>query len=409
MADTKLYDVLGVGRNASDLEIKKAYRKLAKEFHPDKNPEAGDKFKEISFAYEVLSDPKKRSVYDKYGLKGMQEVGHDGPTFAPDDLFSHLFGGGLFGMGMGGMRSRRPHRGEDMIHSLKVTLEDLYNGKTAKLQLSKNVICTVCDGKGGRTGASYTCRTCRGSGIKVTYRQLGPGMSQQLQSRCPDCGGEGEVINEKDRCSVCRGKKVVNETKILEVHVDKGMRENQKIYFRGEGDQQPDVEPGDVIIVLHQKPHEKFQRSGDDLLMTHSISLTEALCGFCMTLKHLDGRDLLIKHPMGQVVKPGDVKGIEGEGMPHHRNPFEKGNLYIKFDVTFPENHFANEITLKELEMLLPARPTFNMPKGEQVEEVDLHEFDPNDRSAGGSGRQEAYASDDDDHPGPAGVQCAHQ
>ncbi|PSN41751.1 DnaJ subfamily A member 2 [Blattella germanica] len=404
MADTKLYDVLGVSKSASDVEIKKAYRKLAKEFHPDKNPEAGDKFKEISFAYEVLSDSKKRSIYDKYGLKGMQEGGHDS-NVAADDFFSHLFGGGLFGMGMGGMRGRRQQRGEDTVHPLKVSLEDLYNGKTAKLQLSKNVICTVCEGKGGRTGSYHTCRTCRGCGVKVTYRQLGPGMSQQLQSRCTDCAGEGEVINEKDRCTTCRGKKVVNETKILEVHVDKGMREHQKIYFRGEGDQQPDVEPGDVIIILQQKQHDKFQRSGDDLVMTHSISLTEALCGFSMVLKHLDGRDLLIKHPQGQVVKPGDIKGIEGEGMPHYRNPFEKGNLYIKFDVTFPQSHFANEAKLK----LLPPRPTYEMPSGENVEEVDLHEYDPNERSAS-SGRQEAYASDDEDHAGgPGGIQCAHQ
>ncbi|GLH15975.1 hypothetical protein R5R35_005639 [Gryllus longicercus] len=405
MADTKLYDALGVSRSATDLEIKKAYRKLAKEFHPDKNPEAGDKFKEISFAYEVLSDPKKRSTYDKYGLKGMQEGAHDGPSFGHEDLFSHLFGGGLFGMGM---RSRRPTRGEDTIHPLKVSLEDLYNGKTAKLQLSKNVICRMCSGKGGR-GDAHQCATCGGCGYKMTYRQLGPGMSQRLHSQCTDCMGEGMVISEKDKCTTCRGRKVVNETKILEVHVDKGMHENQKIYFRGEGDQQPDVEPGDVIIVLQQKAHERFQRSGDDLIMTHTISLTEALCGFTMTVRHLDGRDLLVKHPMGQIVKPADIKGIKGEGMPHHRNPFERGNLYIKFDVTFPENHFANEISLKQLENLLPPRPSFEMPSGEHVEEVDLHEYDASEgHGAGAGGRQEAYASDEDDHPGP-GVQCAHQ
>ncbi|XP_047109488.1 dnaJ homolog subfamily A member 2-like [Schistocerca piceifrons] len=411
MADSKLYDLLGVSRNASEVEIKKAYRKLAKEFHPDKNPEAGDKFKEISFAYEVLSDPKKRSTYDRVGLKGMQEGAHEGHGFSSDDLFSQIFGGGLFGMGMGpGMRGRRRHRGEDTIHTLKVSLEDLYNGKTSKLQLSKNVICTTCGGKGGRAGTTHTCRTCAGCGFKVTYRQLGPGMTQQLQSRCPTCSGEGEVIHEKDRCVACRGKKVVNETKILEVHVDKGMKESQKIYFRGEGDQQPDVEPGDVIIVLQQKPHDKFQRTGDDLVITHALSLTEALCGFEMTLKHLDGRDLVIKHPPGQVIKAGDVKGIENEGMPQYRNPFERGNLYIKFDVLFPSNNFANEVTLKELEKLLPPRPTFHIPQGEHVEEVDLNEYDPNDRSSGGSGRQEAYASDDDEYgPGSGGIQCAHQ
>lgn len=119
--------------------------------------------------------------------------------------------------------------------------------------------------------------------------------------RCTDCQGEGEIINEKDRCGICKGKKMCNATKILEVHVDKGMRENQKILFRGEGDQQPDVEPGDVVIILQQKEHEVFQRSGDNLYMKHTIALTEALCGFRFTLRHLDGRELLVTHPPGQV------------------------------------------------------------------------------------------------------------
>nr|CAD7433452.1 unnamed protein product [Timema monikensis] len=406
-----------------------AYRKLAKEFHPDKNPEAGDKFKEISFAYEALSDPKKRTQYDKYGIKALQEGGHDGMGFGSDDIFSQLFGGsGLFGMGMGGiggMRSRR-QRGEDTVHPLK---------------------------KGSKSGASHTCRACRGSGIRVAYRQLGPGMSQQIQTRCGECSGEGEVINDKDRCTSCRGKKVQNQTKILEVHVDKGMRENQKIYFRGEGDQQvgvnkepqdqllwsgrstgmvkvslhrfatttaikccrhvpvfqPDVEPGDIIIVLQQKAHETFQRQGDDLYISRTVTLTEALCGFNMLVTHMDSRGLVVRHPPGRIIKPGDMKCIVGEGMPHHRNPFEKGNLYVKFDVVFPSSSFANELQLKELELLLPPRGSFVMPTGEHVEEVDLQEYDRNDRSTSAT-RNEAYASDDE-HTGsaPGGIQCAQQ
>lgn len=194
------------------------YRKLAKEFHPDKNPEAGDRFKEISYAYEVLSDTKKRQVYDKYGMKGMKESGGESPFGHGDDLFSHLFGGSLFGgFGMGGS-SRQRQRGADTVHQLKVSLEEMYMGKTAKLQLSRNVICATCSGKGSKSGAATTCRGCKGIGIKVTYRQLGPGMTQQLQSRCADCHGEGELISEKDRCTACRGRKVINETKILEVY-----------------------------------------------------------------------------------------------------------------------------------------------------------------------------------------------
>ncbi|KAL3282043.1 hypothetical protein HHI36_005245 [Cryptolaemus montrouzieri] len=409
MADNKLYDILGVSRNASDNEIKKQYRKLAKEYHPDKNPEAGDKFKEISYAYEIISDPKKRATYDKYGLQGMQEGAQD---FGGDDLFSHIFGGGLFGgfspFGgpMGGVRRRQ--RSEDTVHPLKVSLEDMFNGKVAKLQLNKNVICAVCRGKGSKSGHVGRCHTCRGCGLKTTIRQIGPGFAQQSQTRCPDCSGTGEFIKESDRCNTCKGKKVNSETKILEVHVDKGMKENQKIYFRGEGDQLPDVEPGDVVIVLQQKPHEVFQRNGDNLQVNHTITLTEALCGFNFVLRHLDGRDLLITHPAGSVLKPGDMKMVEGEGMPYHKNPFQRGNLNIVFTIQFPDNHFTNEQGFSILEKLLPPKPAFVMPVGEHVEEVDLHDYDPNARGSHSGHHGEAYASDDEEAHGP-GIQCAHQ
>ncbi|CAK1549797.1 unnamed protein product [Leptosia nina] len=402
MADNKLYEILSVSRNASDTEIKRNYHKLAKEFHPDVNPNAGDRFKEISYAYDVLSDSKKRQTYDRYGLKGLQEGGHGGGA-AHDDLFRQFFGD-IFGMGGG--RSRGRARGEDTIHTLKVSLEDMYVGKTAKLQLSKNVICGDCKGIGGKSGAVVSCRDCHGQGLKVSFQQIAPNMTRQFQTRCPTCQGQGETINDKDKCPKCKGKKVLNETKILEVHVEKGMREDQKIFFRGEGDQAPDMEPGDVIIVLQEKPHDVFQRTGDDLYMKCQISVTEALCGFTSVVEHLDGRDLLVRHT-GGVIKPGDIKGIKGEGMPQHKNPFEKGNLYMKFEVNFPENNFATEEQLKQIEALLPPRPAFVMPTGEDVEEVNLMDYTPSERNRG---REEAYASDDEEHmhSGP-GVQCAHQ
>ncbi|GFS47339.1 dnaJ homolog subfamily A member 2 [Trichonephila clavipes] len=405
MADTKLYDLLGVPRHASDTEIKKSYRKLAKEYHPDKNPTEGEKFKEISFAYEVLSDPKKREIYDRSGIKGIQGGGDGG--MAADDLFSHLFGGGLFGMGMGG--SRRRKRGEDTVYPLKVTLEDLYNGKTSKLNLNKTVICKACDGLGGRAGAVNRCASCQGRGIKVSYRQLGPGMVQHMQTACSDCNGEGEVWNERDKCKVCKGKKIVQETKRLEVHVDKGMVDGQKIYFRGDGNQQPGVEPGDVIILLQQLPHERFQRDGCDLYMTHSLALVEALCGFCLIIKHLDGRDLVVRQVPGDVIQPGCIKGVAHEGMPIYKHPFEKGNLYIKFSITFPENHFTDVANLRVLERLLPPRQIFEMPTGDNVEEADLHDYDPDAYRGAGSSRSEAYDSDDEDRCRGPGVQCAHQ
>ncbi|XP_076470499.1 dnaJ homolog subfamily A member 2-like [Babylonia areolata] len=407
MADSKLYDLLGVSKGASDAELKKAYRKLAKEFHPDKNPDAGEKFKEISFAYEVLSDPEKRQTYDRYGMDGLKEGGGGGGGFGGASMFEDLFGG-FFGFpGMGGGGRNRRQRGEDTIHPLRVSLEDMYNGKTSKLQLSKTVICKKCNGAGGKPGAMVRCRTCSGRGVKVTLRQLGPGMVQQMQSICPDCQGEGESFSERDKCKECKGKKVAKESKILEVHVDKGMSHEQKIPFRGEGDQVPGVEPGDVIIILQQKEHEVFTRSGSSLYMTKTIGLTEALCGFSFVVKQLDGRDLLVSNPPGEVVHPGMMKTVVGEGMPKYRNPFDKGNLYIKFDITFPANNFVDEAKLKELESLLGKRPVVELPEGEHVEEVNLVDFDGTQE--GGSGRGEAYHEDDDDAgPGPR-VQCAHQ
>ncbi|CAL4122425.1 unnamed protein product [Meganyctiphanes norvegica] len=424
MADTRLYEALGVSRNAPDGEIRKNYRKLAKEYHPDKNPAAGDKFKEISFAYEVLSDPNKREVYDRYGLKGLQEGGGDGGMGA-EDLFSQFFGGGggMGGMGgpfgffsgmggMGGMRPgghrRGPRRGENTIHRLKVSLEDLYNGKVAKLQLSKNTICSSCGGEGGRPGALQSCRTCSGRGIKISITQLGPGMVQQMQSRCPDCDGEGEVINERDRCQLCTGRKVTQQTKLLEVNVDKGMKDEQRITFRGEGDQMPGVEPGDVIIVLQEKPHDMFKRDGVDLLIRHTITLTEALCGFTMTVKHLDGRNLVIKNPPGFVLEPGSMRGVVGEGMPLYKNPFEKGDLYVKFDITMPDQYFAKEPKIKELETILGGRPAAH-PIPEDADEVNLTDFDDQRGHSSSNNREYDDEYDGVQMGGGPHVQCAHQ
>uniref|UniRef100_A0A8C5R103 DnaJ heat shock protein family (Hsp40) member A2 n=1 Tax=Leptobrachium leishanense TaxID=445787 RepID=A0A8C5R103_9ANUR len=381
--DTKLYDLLGVAPGASENELKKAYRKLAKEYHPDKNPNAGDKFKEISFAYEVLSNPEKRELYDRYGEQGLRE-GSGGSGM--DDIFSHIFGGGLFGFMGGQSRSRNGRRrGEDMMHPLKVSLEDLYNGKTTKLQLSKNVLCS----------------SCSGFILKMCFRFLVTVIPSFLA---------GEVINEKDRCKKCEGKKVIKEVKILEVHVDKGMKHGQRITFTGEADQAPGVEPGDIVLVLQEKENEIFQREGNDLHMTHKIGLVEALCGFQFNFKHLDARQIVVKYPPGKVIEPGSVRVVRGEGMPQYRNPFEKGDLFIKFEVQFPENNWINPDKLTELEDLLPARPETSTVSGE-TEEVDLQEFD-NTRGSGSGQRREAYNDSSDEesgHHGPGGVQCAHQ
>ncbi|RZB83722.1 DnaJ protein-like isoform B [Glycine soja] len=233
---TRYYEILGVSKNASPDDLKKAYKKAAIKNHPDKGGDP-EKFKELAQAYEVLSDPEKREIYDTYGEDALKEgMGGGGGGHDPFDIFSSFFGGSPFGSG-GSSRGRRQRRGEDVVHPLKVSLEDLYLGTSKKLSLSRNVLCSKCNGKGSKSGASMTCAGCQGTGMKVSIRHLGPSMIQQMQHPCNECKGTGETINDRDRCQQCKGEKVVQEKKVLEVVVEKGMQNGQKITFPGEADE----------------------------------------------------------------------------------------------------------------------------------------------------------------------------
>ena len=215
-----------------------------------------------------------------------------------------FFGGG------GGRRGKKDNKGKDVIHQLSVTLEDLYNGTTRKLALQKNVICDKCEGRGGKQGAVQKCTTCKGSGSQVILNQLGAGMYQQIHTTCRECDGNGEKINPKDMCKTCNGKKIVHERKILEVHIDKGMEDGQKIHFYGEGDQSPGLEPGDIIIILEEKDHSIFKRKDMDLFMKMELNLNEALCGFRRTIKTLDNRILVISSLPGKFIILFSLKNL---------------------------------------------------------------------------------------------------
>lgn len=229
------------------------------------------------------------------------------------------------------------------------------------------------------------------------------GMIQQIQSMCNECRGQGERINPKDRCKNCNGKKVVRDRKILEVHVDKGMVDGQKIVFNGEGDQEPDLEAGDIIIVLDEKEHTVFKRNGNDLIIRQELKLVEALCGFQKLIKTLDGRDLLITSIPGEVTKHGDVKCIFNEGMPTYKNPFEKGRLILQFLVEFPTE--INPAIIPTLENCLPARPEIMIP--DQAEECLLVAFDPEQEAKRRQHNRNAYDEDEDGHAQGQRVQCA--
>ncbi|XP_050542629.1 dnaJ homolog subfamily A member 1 [Daktulosphaira vitifoliae] len=314
------------------------------------------------------------------------------------DLFDMFFGQ-FGGSGHSGRGRRGPQKGKDVVHQLSVSLEDLYNGCVRKLALEKNVICDKCEGRGGKKGAVESCPGCQGSGIQVQIHQLGPGMIQQVQSMCSECRGQGERINPKDRCRTCNGKKVNRERKILEVNVDKGMVDGQKITFSGEGDQEPSLEPGDIIIVLDEREHRVYKRNGSDLVLRMEIELVEALCGFQKVIKTLDDRSLVVTAIPGEVLKHGDVKCIMNEGMPQYKNPFEKGRMIVQFLVNFPDKLPIQKIT--QLESCLPARPVETIP--ENAEEVSLIEMDPEYESRRRE-RREAYNDED----GPTrNVQCA--
>ncbi|KAF2754254.1 DnaJ-domain-containing protein [Pseudovirgaria hyperparasitica] len=420
--DTKFYTTLGVSPNATEQEMKSAYKKGALRYHPDKNkdnPDAAEKFKELSHAYEILSDPQKREIYDQYGEEGLEGgAGGPGGGMAAEDLFAHFFGGGGGGGGPfgnmfgGGMREQGPKKARTIAHVHKVSLEDVYKGKVSKLALQKSVICPKCDGRGGKEGAVKKCAGCDGRGMKTMMRQMGP-MVQRFQTVCNDCQGEGETMRDRDRCKQCNGKKTIIERKVLHVHVDKGVRSGTKIEFRGEGDQMPGVEPGDVVFEIEQKPHSRFQRKEDDLFYHAEVDLLTALAGGYIHIEHLDERWLTVEIIPGEIISPGKLKCIPGQGMPSYRH-HDFGNLYIQFDVRFPERlggpdgaPLSSE-QIAALESVLPPRKSDNKPPADAMtEDFTLEDVDPTREDSRSRGMTDE--DDDDMHGGGERVQCASQ
>lgn len=388
--DKKYYEILEVPPTATEHELKKAYRKLALKYHPDKNPNEGERFKLISQAYEVLSDPKKREIYDMHGEDGIKEGAGGSGMHNPMDIFDMFFGGG-------GFSRQRETKARDTIHQLSVPLDKLYNGCTKHLKVSRHVICSKCNGVGGAKDAVSECKTCKGRGVEVYNQPIGPNLMQRIQRACSTCSGEGQI--NKDPCKGCKGKKKIKSEETLEVHIEKGMKDGHKIVFHGKGDQEIGLEPGNIVIVIDELDHPVYTRKGSNLYRTFQINLTEALCGFTKVIETLDKRALVTHMLPGEVVKHNDIRVIHGEGMPHHRNPDEKGDLIINFKVVFPEKISPKNVAA--LSQLLPGKSSPMVP--DDAEHVTLV---PISESVLRQGRM---AADDEEGYGGQGVRCQAQ
>ncbi len=289
------------------LSLVQAYRKLSLKYHPDKNPgdkTAEKKFQSISRAYEVLSDLEKKQVYDLEGVEGLEslEKGGSGGR-GPMNPFDMFFGGG--GQQQGGRR-----KGPDAQVEVEVTLEDLYNGGERQARIGRNVICPKCKGSGAKDGATSKCGACGGRGVRMVNQQMAPGFVVQMQESCPECNGKGTVY--KTKCPHCQGKRVVPDEKTLVGHIEKGMPSDGEIRFPRESEQTPGVTPGDVLFKFKQLPHDRFRRAGDDLHHDMHLSLRESLLGFSRTVRHLDGRDVVVKHD--GITQPFEVRKVSRQG-----------------------------------------------------------------------------------------------
>lgn len=338
------YEVLGVSRSASATEIKKAYRKLALQYHPDKNPgdkEAEEKFKEAAEAYDVLSNDDKRRRYDQYGHAGVGGgAGGFGGGMSMEDIFSHfgdIFGnfggfGGFSGFGGGGGRARRVNRGSNLRVKVKLTLEEIATGVEKKIKVKKYVACSHCHGSGAKDGTSYTtCSTCNGSGqvTRVQNTILG---QMQTTLTCPACEGEGKIIKEK--CSHCNGEGVQLSEEVIQLNIPAGVAEGMQLSLSGQGNaaRRGGIN-GDLIVLIEEQEHPQLVRDGNDLLYNVFVSFPEAVLGDSAEIPTLEGK---VKVKVEPGTQPGKILRLRGKGLPDV-NGYGKGDLLVKVNVWIPK------------------------------------------------------------------------
>lgn len=345
------YEVLGVAKTASADEIKKAYRKKAMEFHPDRNPgdkEAEEKFKEAAEAYDVLSNPDKKARYDQFGHAGMG--GASGGYNIDFDLssiferFGDIFGGGFGGFGgfggYSGGRSagKRVRQGSNIRIKVKLTLEEINAGVEKKIKIQKYVPCSHCDGTGAKDKNSVTtCPTCKGNGQVVNQQRTMFGVMQQV-SVCPDCGGTGQVI--KDKCPHCGGNGVVKGEEVVSINIPAGVAEGMQLTMRGKGNAAPNGGVnGDLLVLIEEQEHELFERNGNNIYLNYYISFPQAALGASVEVPTLTGK-ARIKITAG--TQSGQILRLQGKGLPE-LNSRMMGDLIVNINVWTPKNLSKDE------------------------------------------------------------------
>ncbi|MGM0445085.1 MAG: molecular chaperone DnaJ [Bacillota bacterium] len=343
------YDILGVSKDASQKEIKKAYRKLAKKYHPDMNDgenKSSEKFKEISEAYEILSNPDKRKRYDQYGHSGINEDDFNFDDFARggfggfEDIFDMFFGGGI-----GGMNRRRnsPQRGRDLQYKLNISFKEAAFGTKKKITIPRTEECPVCDGTGAESASDVkTCSKCNGRGqIRVTQQTP---FGQFAQTRtCDKCGGSGEIV--ENPCSNCHGTGKVKRRRKLTINIPAGVNNGSKLRMSNEGEAgEKNAPSGDLYILINVEEHELFDRKGDDIYCEVPINFVQATLGDEIQVPTLDGK---VKFKIPQGTQPGTTFRLKNKGV-NHLNRSGRGDQYIKTKVVIPED--LNE---KQKELLM--------------------------------------------------------
>lgn len=344
MAKRDYYEVLGVERGASQAEIKSAYRKLAKKYHPDLNP--GDKqaeaaFKEVNEAYEVLSDDQRRARYDQFGHEDPTAAGgnygsyttYTGGAGGFDDIFESIFGS--FG-GFGGstrQAANGPVRGDDLRYNLTINFEEAIFGCKKEISITRDEACDTCGGSGAKPGTSpKTCDQCHGTGQVTRIQQTMLG-SMRTSSPCPKCGGTGKIIT--DPCPKCGGKGTIRRQRSITVTIPAGIDNGQALTLRGQGEPGQRGGPaGDLYIAITVRPHRKFRRDGANLYSEMTISFAQAALGDEVEIETLKGS---VKETIAEGTQPGQVIRVRGEGVPSLRNPSQRGDLFVTLKVEVPK------------------------------------------------------------------------